>query len=63
MKNLENLGIVELQAKESRTINGGGHPAIWIGIGIGLAVIGIYDFLNGVYAGIKQELAKEPPVN
>jgi len=53
---LENFGVVELSQDESKELNGG-NP-ILIGIGIGVGAIAVYDFINGVYTGIKTELAK-----
>ena len=50
----------ELQFDEIKKINGGGNP-IWIGIGIGFGAMVVYDFINGVYTGIKEEL-ENPPV-
>ena len=54
---LENYGVFELQEPESRSISGG-NP-FWIGVGIGFGVMALYDFANGVYAGIKLELAQK----
>ena len=58
---LEKLGVTELNFEERNQTNGGIFPwaAFYLGVGIGVGAIAVYDFANGVYAGIKQELAKE----
>ncbi|HLZ16349.1 MAG TPA: hypothetical protein VKQ08_04890 [Cyclobacteriaceae bacterium] len=52
---LEDLGLNELSFDQQREINGG-NP-FWIGLGVGLCVKAVYDFLNGVYTGIQLEMA------
>lgn len=56
---LENSGIRELSFDEKSRTVGGITPwvAFYVGVGIGVASIAVYDFINGVYSGIKQELA------
>ena len=54
---LKKFNLIELNEIELRKIEGG-NP-FWIGIGIGIGVMAAYDFINGVYTGIKEELAKE----
>ena len=57
---LERFGVTELNFEERNKIDGGfvigAWAAFWIGVGIGVASIAVYDFINGVYAGIKAEL-------
>lgn len=56
---LEKMGLSVLNEKEKLDASGGFFPiAIWVGIGIGLGAVAAYDFICGVYTGIKQELAK-----
>lgn len=57
LNQFEKFGVTELNEQENKTVNGG-NPVL-IGIGIGIGVMALYDFANGVYTGIKQELAKE----
>lgn len=56
----EDYKIVELEHEEKVQIQAG-NP-FWIGVGIGFGAMALYDFVNGVYTGIKLELAEsEPP--
>ena len=47
--NLENLGLVELNAQEVREVEGG---TIWIGSNPRLTAHTFYDFVHGMWNGI-----------
>lgn len=57
---LEKIGVIELQLEQSNKVVGGALPwaAFWLGVGIGVGAMAVYDFANGVYSGINEELAK-----
>ena len=47
--NLENLGLVELNAREVQEVEGG---TIWLGPSPGYTAHTFYDFFHGVWNGI-----------
>jgi lactobin A/cerein 7B family class IIb bacteriocin len=54
---LEEFGTIELNFQEIEETKGGFIPAaIWIGIGIGVGSVLVYDFICGFYTGVKNAL-------
>lgn len=51
---MKNSNVQVLGSKEAASIIGG-NP-FWIGVAVGLFARGVYDLVNGVYAGVLYQL-------